>query len=191
MKKISLCLTIFWDASFIVACRKNDVINNTRRTSKSCDLFANESHFLRYDQFLTWSPSSRYIATTHGLSVTSIEFRMRRRKGREAGRGKRWASIAKEDLRNGSCAHDRMRVVSLHASGRSRVEPRFWAPARGPWPLMRSRRKREWTRREKKSFAGHGKGRREIKREREETGPASFADWRAPESLRCARETEQ
>lgn len=166
-------------ASFIVSCRKNDVINNTRRTCKSRDLFANESHFLRYDQFLTWSPSSRYIATTHGLSVTSIEFRVRRRKG---------ASIAREDLRNGSCAHDRMRVVSLRASGRSRVEPRFWAPARGPWPLMRARRKREWTRREKE-FRGARRGTEGD--QGRETGSASFADWRAPESLRCARETEQ
>jgi len=102
------------------------------------------------------------IAKYH-LSVTNIEFyAMRKSKEKERMRS---TPTSSGDLRNGSYTHDRMRV-SLHASRHSRVESWFWAPAHGPWPLMRVREKKEWAVcPPRKRVSRSMKGRREIKRD--------------------------
>ncbi|KYQ52244.1 hypothetical protein ALC60_08859 [Trachymyrmex zeteki] len=72
------------------------------------------------------------VIGNYSLSVANVELgeATRKRGGIERKRG-RDRHPSSRDLRNGSCTHDRIRI-SLRASGHSRVEPWFWAPAHEP-----------------------------------------------------------
>lgn len=124
-------------------------------------------HFLRYHRLPTWSSTALEIPSRHGLPVSrdtdvARAFVHDATKSRRGCGHRECREREREDLRNGSCAHDRVRV-SLRVSGGSRVEPRFWAPAlvgRDPAGRNESGRKRA-----PPPSGGGREGGREIKRD--------------------------
>lgn len=113
--------------------------------------------------------SSRYIATTHGLSVTSIEFRVRRRKGGgETGGERRDGHPSREKIY--VTTHARMTEcvlsVCVHPDvftcGAAVLGTCSWAVT----PYARTKKEGMNAPREKEFRGARRKGRREIKRER-------------------------
>lgn len=158
------------------------IINND---IQSCNLFANECHFLRYDQFMAWLPSLRNIDTVFPWQTSSVAARRERMERQR----KREEEVDAYQAEIYVTAHARMtECVSVCVHPDIHVWSRgFGHLLVGRDPLcVHERRRSELCAPEKKSLAKHGGAEGD-----EERWPASFADWRAPESLRCARETEQ
>lgn len=96
-----------------------------------------------------------YIVTTHDLLVTSIEFRVRRRTGRETGERKRNGHPSQEKIY--VTAHARMTECVLSVCVHPDVH--VWSRGFGHLPVGRDplcvHERRGNERAEKKSFAGH------------------------------------